>query len=129
MLYSGVDLIEIARIEQAIARWGDLFLRRVYTPAELAAYRTRVASLAVRWAAKEATAKALGVGLRGLGAGQSGAVSWLDIEVLSDSTGRPTLTLTGGAYETFQQQGLYDITLSLSHTREYAIAQVVALGS
>src|SRR6185503_11153936 len=67
MLYTGIDLIEIERIERAIARWGERFLQRVFTPAELAAYRTRVPSLAARWAAKEAVAKLLGVGLRGLG--------------------------------------------------------------
>ena len=67
MLYTGIDLIEIARIERAVARWGDRFLLRIFTPAELAAYRERLPSLAARWAAKEAAAKLLGVGLRGLG--------------------------------------------------------------
>ena len=97
MLYTGIDLIEIARIERAIERWGDRFLRRVFTPAEIEAYRGRAPSLAARWAAKEAAAKLLGVGLRGLGAGAKpyDTVGWLEIEVLSDAQGRPTLALRG----------------------------------
>src|SRR5688500_20236501 len=93
MLYTGIDLIEIERIARAIERWGDRFLDRVFTPAELAIYRARPASLAARWAAKEALAKLLGVGLRGLGgAGRPGdALAWTEIEVLSDLQGRPEL--------------------------------------
>src|SRR5438132_12643549 len=99
MLYTGVDLIEIARIERAVARWGDRFLLRIFTPAELAVYRGRLASLAARWAAKEAAAKLLGVGLRGLGAAEKpvDAVSWTEIEILGDPQGRPALTLYGRA--------------------------------
>ncbi|MBK9713932.1 MAG: holo-ACP synthase [Kouleothrix sp.] len=129
MLYTGVDLIEIARIEHAIERWGDRFLRRVFTLAELAAYRGRAPSLAARWAAKEAAAKLLGVGLRGIGAAgrASGAVAWTEIEVLSDAQGRPTLTLYGAAADRARAMRLGQIALSLSHTREHAIASVVAL--
>ena len=85
MLYTGIDLIEIERIARAVERWGDRFLDRVYTPAELAIYRARPASLAARWAAKEAVAKLLGVGLRGLGGGErtDDALAWTEIEVLS----------------------------------------------
>src|SRR5690349_7552565 len=99
MLYTGIDLIEIERIARAIERWGDRFLDRVYTPAELAIYRARPASLAARWAAKEAVAKLLGVGLRGLGgSGRSeSALAWTEIEVLPDLQGRPALTLHGRA--------------------------------
>ena len=86
-------------IERAVERWGERFLRRVFTPAELAAYRTRAPSLAARWAAKEATAKLLGVGLRGLGAAErpAEAVAWTEIEILGDAQGRPTLTFYGRA--------------------------------
>lgn len=131
MLYTGVDLIEIARIARAIDRWGERFLRRVYTPAELSAYRARLPSLAARWAAKEAAAKLLGAGLRGLGgadANPDGAVAWTEIEVLSDPQGRPTLRLYGRAAARSQALGLTQIAISLSHTREYAIASVVACG-
>jgi holo-[acyl-carrier protein] synthase len=128
MLYIGIDLIEIERIARAIERWGDRFLDRVFTPAELALYRARTASLAARWAAKEAVSKMLGVGLRGLGgAGRPGeGLAWMEIEVLSDPQGRPALTLHGRAAERASALGLGPIALSLSHTREHAIASVVA---
>jgi holo-[acyl-carrier protein] synthase len=128
MLYTGIDLIEIARIERAVARWGERFLRRIYTPAELAAYRARLPSLAARWAAKEATAKLLGVGLRGLGGADQAldAIGWGEIEILSDELGRPTLHLSGGAAGRARALGLVEIAISLSHTREHAIASVVA---
>ena len=130
MLYTGIDLIEIARIQRAVVRWGERFLVHIYTPAELAAYRARVPSLAARWAAKEATAKLLGVGLRGLGAVERSAeaVAWTDIEALGDAQGRPTLTLNGRAAKRAEALALRDIALSLSHTREHAIACVVAFG-
>jgi holo-[acyl-carrier protein] synthase len=129
MLYTGIDLIEIERIARAIERWGDRFLDRVFTPAELAIYRARPASLAARWAAKEAVAKLLGVGLRGLGgAGKpEAALAWTEIEVLPDSQGRPGLALHGCAAERARALGLGPIALSLSHTREHAIASAVAL--
>lgn len=130
MLYTGIDLIEIARIAQATTRWGERFLRRVFTPAELSAYADRPASLAARWAAKEATAKLLGVGLRGLGAGARpvDAVAWTEIEVLGDEQGRPRLTLYGRAAERARTLGLAEIAISLSHTQEHAIASVAAIG-
>jgi holo-[acyl-carrier protein] synthase len=131
MLYTGIDLIEIVRIERAIARWGERFLGHIYTPSELAAYRARMPSLAARWAAKEATAKLLGVGLRGLGASDrsTDAVAWTDIEVLGDAQGRPTLALYGRAAARAKTLALAELSLSLSHTREHAIACVVAIGS
>jgi holo-[acyl-carrier protein] synthase len=129
MLYTGIDLIEINRIDQAIGRWGDRFLLRVYTAAELAAYRGRTRSLAARWAGKEAAAKMLGVGLRGLGAADrpGGALAWTEIEILSDTLGRPTLALTGRAAARANALALTEIAVSLSHTREHAIASVVAI--
>ncbi len=129
MLYTGIDLIEIARIERAVARWGERFLRHVYTPAELVAYRERPASLAARWAAKEAAAKLLGVGLRGLGAADraADAVSWTEIEVVSDARGRPTLVLHGRAAAR-QRAGPGRASAEPLHTREHAIASVVAIG-
>ena len=84
--------------------------------------------LAARWAAKEAVAKLLGIGLRGLGGvGRPGeALAWTEIEVLSDAQGRPALTLHGRAAERARELQLGPIALSLSHTREHAIASAVA---
>jgi holo-[acyl-carrier protein] synthase len=129
-LYTGIDLIEVARIERAINRWGTRFLQRIYTANELARYRSRVASLAARWAAKEATGKMLGVGVRGLGAASrvEYAIAWVEIETLHDLDGRPQLHLHGRAAERAAVLGIQTFALSLSHTREHAIAQVVALG-
>jgi holo-[acyl-carrier protein] synthase len=130
MLYTGIDLIEIERIERAVTHWGERFLRRVFTPGELAVYRDNIPSLAARWAAKEAAAKLLGVGLRGLGAtGRTDAgVAWTEIEVLGGARGRPMLLLHGRAAERARELGLVELALSLSHTREHAIASVVAVG-
>lgn len=133
MIYTGIDLIEIDRIERAVARWGERFLRRVFTPAELAAYRARLPSLAARWAAKEAVAKLLGVGLRGLGGASrqqaDEAVGWTEIEILADSTGRPTIELSGRAATRAAALGVATISISLSHTRLHAVACGVALGN
>jgi holo-[acyl-carrier protein] synthase len=130
MLYTGIDLIEIERIERAIAHWGERFLRRIFTPGELAAYHDNIPSLAARWAAKEASAKLLGVGLRGLGAiGRTdGGVAWTEIEVLRGAQGQPMLMLHGRAAQRARELGLVELALSLSHTREHAIASVVAGG-
>ena len=131
MIYTGIDLIEIDRFEQAVARWGERFLRRVFTPGELERYRGRLPSLAARWAAKEATAKLLGVGLRGLGGAARrpslDAVGWTEIEVLSDAHGRPTLALYGQAAARARAIGLGPIAVSLSHTRMHAVASATAL--
>lgn len=130
MLYSGVDIIEVARIEQAIARWGARFLGRVFTPGERRDSGDRVRSLAARWAAKEAAAKALGIGVQGLGAaatvGAGQAVHWHDLEVQRLTTGQPTLVLHGGAAERATLLGWRSVTLSLSHGHAYAVALVVA---
>ena len=127
MLYTGVDIVEIARIERAVQRWGARFLGRVYTDAETRAYGSRVSSLAARWAAKEATGKLLGVGLRGIGAHSSG-LALTEIEVLSSADGRPLLTLYGAARARAAVLGFGEIAISLSHSRDHAIAFVVASG-
>ncbi len=128
VVYTGVDIIEIARIQQAMARWGERFLRRVYSPAELDLCGGRVQSLAARWAAKEAVAKLLGEGLRGMGAGSpEKGVAFGEIEVLADPRGRPTVSLTGAALARARALGLQTISLSLSHDRGMAIAFAVAL--
>jgi len=115
----GVDLVEVDRLRRAWTRHGQRFLDRLFTPAEQAYCRRRWPSLAARFAAKEAVAKALGTGLRGIG--------WHEIEVLSDR-GRPVVRLTGRARDRAQALGLVHFALSLSHTAQLAVAFVVATG-
>lgn len=128
MFYTGIDLIEIDRFAAAAARWGERFLARVFTDAERDACGGRVSSLAARFAAKEAVAKLLGVGLRGLGAGEraTSALGWREIEVLRDDAGRPILVLYGRAQARANALALGPIALSLAHTRLHAVASAVA---
>ena len=117
----GTDLIEIARIEQSVARYGDRFLERVFTPAEILYCRRKknaAESFAARFAAKEAGAKALGTGI-------SHGISWLELEVLREPTGKPTLALTGRAAARAQSLGVARISLSLTHSRTTALAIVL----
>ncbi len=112
MQYTGVDIVEIARIEEAIGHWGDSFLKRVYTESELKLFRRKTPSLAARFAAKEAVIKALktrNIGLR-------------DIEILSDADGQPRLRLHGRAQRQAARLGLDNLAISLSHCRDYAVA-------
>lgn len=118
----GVDMIEISRIGDMLNRWGDRFLRRVYTPAEIARCRGRVPELAVRFAAKEAISKALGVGIWG-----PGGIRWHDAEVRSDPLGKPEVTLYGRAAQRAAQLGLNHWAISLSHSDDNAIAMVTAI--
>ena len=118
---SGIDLVEIARIQQSLERFGQRFLDRVYTAAEQAyCQRKRNAgeSFAARFAAKEAGAKALGTGI-------SHGVNWLEIEVVREPGGRPTLRFQGRAAQIAAQLGVARAALSLTHTRDLAMASVV----
>ena len=113
----GVDLIEVARVGAAVERYGARFLERVFTSEEQRYCAGRPGSLAARFAAKEAAAKALGTGI--------GAVRWREVEVVRDAAGRPALALHGAAESLARERGLGTPLLSLSHTREHAIAFVV----
>ena len=119
-LKTGVDLIEIARIEEVIARHGRHYLERIYTSAELEQSGKRVESLAGRFAAKEATAKALGSGI--------GDVSWKEIEILGDEQNAPRLILSGAAKQKADELGLEVWSVSISHSQSHAIAFVTAIG-
>ena len=116
-LASGVDIIEISRVKGVLERYGQRFLDRVYTAGEIAYCRGRAPNLAARFAAKEATMKALGTGVRGVG--------WKDIEVVRHESGAPGVLLQGRAKRRAQRLGVRDISLSISHSREYAVAFVV----
>lgn len=113
----GVDIIEIERIERVLERFGKRFLGRVYTPLEAAFCRERVSELAARFAAKEAVMKALGTGARG--------VAWREIEVLPNHRGKPLVYLHGRAEKRAERIGLEEIDISMSHSREFAVAFVV----
>ena len=116
--YIGVDIVEIGRIKEAVECWGDRFLRRVYTEAELAAYRHKPSSLAARFACKEAVMKLLGTGKYG--------INWREIEALSHSSGKPLVLLHGRAQSKADEMGIKEIAVSLSHSKEYAVACVSA---
>lgn len=115
---SGIDLIEIERIQKAIAKHDERFLSRVFTPAERQSCADRPESLAARFAAKEAVAKALGSGLDGFG--------FKDVEIVRAPNGAPGLELHGVAAEMALEQGLTRWTISLSHSQFYATA--IAIG-
>ncbi len=110
----GLDIIEIHRIEQAIRRWGDHFLTRIYTEKELELCRKRLPSLAARFAGKEAVIKVLGASKKGF--------FWREIEILSAPSGQPVVRLYGKAKKMAFLLGLSDITVSLTHSKEYALA-------
>lgn len=124
MITTGVDIIHIPRVEGAVARYGERFLRRVFTLQELAYCRGRAPELAVRFAAKEAVSKALGVGVRTL---SRHGIGWHEAEVVNDRSGKPEVRLRGWAAQLAEDLGLSVWAISLSHEREYAIAFVVAL--
>ncbi|RJX28757.1 MAG: holo-[acyl-carrier-protein] synthase [Desulfarculus sp.] len=116
----GLDLAKVARIEAAWRRFGERFLRRCFTPAEAGLCLSRprpAAALALRFAAKEAFAKAAGLGMRGL--------AWREIEVVHDPRGKPGLVLHGRARAWAREQGVGAVFLSLSDEGEYAAAVVV----
>ena len=118
---SGIDVIEIGRIQHVMDRYGGRFLNRVYLAAEQAyclRKRRSAESLAARFAAKEAAAKALGTGI-------NFGVNWLEIEVIREPSGKPTLRFHGRAAEIAARQGVLRSNLSLTHTVELAMASVV----
>jgi len=120
LLRTGVDLIEISRIEEVVSRHGNHYLERIYTPAELEHCGKRMESLAGRFAAKEAVAKALGCGI--------GDIGWKEIEVLGDEQNAPVLTLYGAAERIAKDIGLSTWSVSISHSQSHSVALVVMIG-
>jgi holo-[acyl-carrier protein] synthase len=119
----GTDLIESRRMQESIDRFGERFLERVFTTGEIAyclrKKKNAAESFAARFAAKEAGAKALGTGI-------SRGVSWKEFEVRREASGRPTLHLSGRAAELAEAMGVRRIQLTLTHSRDLALAVVVA---
>lgn len=114
----GVDIVEIARVGSVLRKHDRRFLARVYTAGEIGHCRGRVSELAARFAGKEAVLKALGTGLRGVG--------WREVEILPDRRGKPHVYLHGRAQERARLLGLVHFAISLSHSRDFAVAFVVA---
>ena len=119
-LRTGVDLIEIDRIAEMVSRHGKHYLERIYTPAELELCGKRAESLAGRFTAKEAVAKALGCGI--------GDVEWKEIEILGDEQHAPVLHLYGKAAQRANELGLTSWSVSISHDQSQVVAFVVAVG-
>ena len=118
MLFTGIDIIEISRIEEAITAFGDKFLYRVYTECEVEMYGEKPYSLAARFAAKESVIKALDASGKG--------VSFKEIEILTGPGGKPVVQLRGMAHNLAQALGVVRFNISLSHSRDNAVAMVIA---
>jgi holo-[acyl-carrier protein] synthase len=117
----GVDIAEVPRIKAAIERRGQSFLRRVFTPNEIEyceRFKNKFERYAGRFAAKEATMKALGTGWRG-------GIRWVDLEVVRQQSGRPTIALAGQAAKIAAALGVRRISVSITHTASQALAQVI----
>jgi holo-[acyl-carrier protein] synthase len=117
----GVDIAEVARVKAAIERHGETFLRRVYTPKEreyCERFKNKFERYAGRFAAKEAAMKALGTGW-------SRGVRWVDVEVVREKGGKPTMKLAGEASHVAERMGVKNIALSITHTADQAFAQVI----
>ena len=120
----GIDIAEVPRIRSVIEAQRERFLRRVYTAEEVAyceQFKNKYERYAGRFAAKEAAMKALGTGWRR-------GVRWVDLEVVREASGRPTLALAGEAERIAAQLGVKNIALSITHTESQALAQVIFEG-
>lgn len=117
---SGIDIVEIEHFQAAVTRHGQRFLERIFTETELSDAGENIASLAARFAAKEAVAKALGTGI--------GPVGWREIEILRGEARRPVLHLCGAAQRLSAELGLTEWSISLSHTAGTAAAVAMAVG-
>jgi len=115
----GIDLIEIGRIRESVSRWGTHFLNRIYTQSEIDFCKGNINSLAARFAGKEAVMKALDSG--------QDTILWREIEILNEENGKPRLILHGKALQRLDSLGLKALEISLSHSRDNAIALVVGI--
>ncbi len=124
ILGTGIDIVKISRIKNLIEKYGERFLKKIYTEAEIEYCQQKkiyAPSFAARFAAKEAVLKALGTGMRNN--------SWQDIEVLNDDLGKPEVRLSARTAIQAQELGVRSIFLSISHEKEYSIAQIVMEGA
>ncbi len=120
----GTEITECLRIARMIERYGETFLRRVYTTGEIQYCQSRKQAtqhFTGRWAAKEAV-------LRALGTGWQPGIAWHDLEIRSEPGGRPTVAVRGGAREVVEQAGIAQVLVSISHCRTHAVAYAIAMG-
>jgi len=121
----GTDITECLRIARMIERHGELFINRVYTPEEIRYCQARAQAtqhFTGRWAAKEAILKALGTGWRR-------GITWRDIEVRNEASGKPVVAVRGGAKEVVEQLGIAKVLVTISHCHTHATAFAVAVGT
>ena len=119
----GIDLVDCPRIEEMVARHGERFVQRIFTAAEQAyaeSNKNKIEKLAGRFAAKEAILKLMGTGWRG-------KIAWTDIEIINNSSGQPEVTLAGEVEKIADKLGIKHISVSITHTANFAIASAVAL--
>lgn len=119
---TGVDIVEVFRLKTAIQRWGEGFLKKVFTEREIEYSNSRRFSpqhFAARFAAKEAVMKAFGEPRK--------FTNWTDIEVLNDSEGKPAIVFHGDALKLKKSKKVADIIVSMSHSKNYAVANVILL--
>ena len=119
----GIDLVDCPRIEEMVRRHGERFIERIFTAAErnyAETNKNRIEKLAGRFAAKEAVLKLVGTGWRG-------KIAWTDIEIINNSSGQPEVTLAGEVEKIADKLGIKHISVSITHTANFAIASAVAL--
>lgn len=124
ILGTGIDIIEIYRMKDAVKKWGDSFLTKIFTPREIAYSSNRRFSsqhFAARFAAKEAVVKAFGEP-------NKHPIRWTDIEVLNDSEGKPVIEFHNDALKLKKKKKVGDVMVSMSHSEKYAIANVILEG-
>jgi len=122
ILGTGVDIVEVSRIKNAVGKWQNKFLKRIFTKNEIDYSNQKTASfqhLAARFAAKEAVLKAFGDST-------IHRIEWTNVEILNDKFGKPLIKLSGKAKQAKEKKGITDIIISVSHTRTYAVASAVA---
>jgi holo-[acyl-carrier protein] synthase len=120
----GIDVIEVERIEEAVAEFGDRFLERIFTEEErvyCSRQKRPELHFAARWAAKEAVSKAFGTGI-------GSELAWTEVEVLRSDSGEPSLRLHGAGQSFAEREGIREVKISLTHAKSYAAANAVALG-
>ena len=120
---TGVDIVEVFRMKDAIEKWGENFLSKIFTEREIHYSNSKRFSsqhFAARFAAKEAVLKLLGTGWRG-------KIAWTDIEIINNSLGRPQVTLSGEVKKIASKLGVGEISLSISHTANFVMASATAL--